>query len=100
VTQPLRRAQWHVLGIDIASGQRARLLTEGHAYCLSLGSQYLAWYRSRLSQDRLSFITGLGSASPCPDYRVDAVAVTYLRVWGKPVAHGSLYPPGRRAPAG
>jgi hypothetical protein len=108
--------QLHAFGVDISSGQLARLLTEGHAafhaetdavlraglevstylnvddtaarhqgkngYCLYLGSQYFAWYRSSSTKDRLSFITVLWNASPCPDYRVDAVAVEYLRTRG------------------
>jgi hypothetical protein len=91
VTQPLLREQLHAFGVDISSGQLARLLTKGHAafhaeteallraglevssylnvddtsarhqgkngYCLYLGSQYFAWYRSALAKDRLSFIT-------------------------------------------
>jgi hypothetical protein len=42
----------------------------------SLGS------RSSPTKDRLSFITVLWNASPCPDYRVDAMAVEYLRTRG------------------
>jgi Transposase IS66 family len=53
-----------------------------NGYCLYLGSQYFAWYQSGLTKDRLNFITVLWSASPCPDYRVDAVAVEYLHARG------------------
>lgn len=53
-----------------------------NGYCLYLGSQYFAWYRSSLTKDRLSFITVLWNSSPAPDYRVDAIAVEYLRTRG------------------
>ena len=53
-----------------------------NGYCLYVGSQYFAWYQSGLTKDRLNFITVLWSASPCPDYRVDAVAVEYLHARG------------------
>jgi hypothetical protein len=53
-----------------------------NGYCLYLGSQYFAWYQSGLTKDRLNFITVLWRASPCPDYRVDAVAVEYLQARG------------------
>ena len=116
VTQPLLLEQLRAFGMDISSGQLARLLTEGHegfhaeteallraglevsgylnvddtsarhqgknGYCLYLGSQYFAWYQSSLTKDRLSFITVLWNASPCPSYCIDAVAVEYLRTRG------------------
>ena len=116
VTPPLLREQRHAFGVDISSGQLARLLTAGHegvhaeteavlrtglevsstlnvddtsarhqgknGYGLYLGSQFFAWYRSSLTQDRLSFITVLWNASPCPSYGVDAVAVESLRPRG------------------
>jgi transposase IS66 family protein len=53
-----------------------------NGYCLYLGSQFFAWYRSSLTKDRLSFISVLWNSSPAPDYRVDAVAVEYLRARG------------------
>ena len=54
-----------------------------HGYCLYVGSQSFAWDRSALVKDRLSvIITVLGSAAPCPDYRIDAVAVEYLHTRG------------------
>ena len=116
VTQPLWLEQLHAFGVDISSGQLARLLTEGHegfqgeteallraglevsstlnvddtsarhqgknGYGLYLGSQFFAWYRSGLTKDRLSFITVLWNASPCPSYGVDAVAVESLGARG------------------
>jgi hypothetical protein len=53
-----------------------------NGYCLYVGSQYFAWYQSGLTKDRLNFITVLWRASPCPDSRVDAVAVQYLHARG------------------
>jgi hypothetical protein len=53
-----------------------------NGYCLYVGSQHFAWYQSGPTKDRLNFITVLWSASPCPDYRVDAVAVQYLHARG------------------
>jgi hypothetical protein len=53
-----------------------------NGYCLYVGSQSLAWYRSALVKDRLSFMTVLGNAAPWPAYRVDAIAVEYLRARG------------------
>jgi hypothetical protein len=116
VTQPLLLEQLRACGVDIASGQLARLLSEGHegfpaetdavlraglegpsclnvddtsarhqgqnGYCLYLGRQYFAGSRSRLTQDRLSFITVRWNSSPAPHDRVDAVAVDYLRARG------------------